>query len=604
MHHLRADTAITHWLPVLSGPVLPRLPATRRRSDPIRRRRCRCRPPSVILVARLFTSTKSFDRHHQLQRNMSASRLVTDAIAPPPSTAAAGPFVDDRTPVTPLSSSAAAAAASASAESSLKRKGMADGEESKVDGSAAKRVKSDVTPAAGASSSSSAMSFAVWRPSTWNELTVDFIESITAFLTLKELVLTSRLCRNWTLTVDDVTPRDDAISLPHNRLLRLISSPLRRHVIALHVNHSVRTWNMITHSELKLIQFHLPNLRSVTCTIDCTVGPLDVHRDFPALTTLNVRLFVPSSPSTAVAWSHVRRAIIDITRVRTLSSLSIYIAYHSECRDVKLSPQNMPLGVLQPLVDLRHSLTSLVFSCPCIGGVWPRTHLNIIRALVNLTDLSLNDGRLSSHELNGLTFGNPIPFQLKRIDFGRTFIYDDHAAPLARLTTLTAFEPSCILLADASFIASLVQLEILRLDCTARVNVTTLLTALAHCTHIHTLYLSHPRVTDEQLTTMLSTLSHIRHFTLDGMAALTDLAFASAVSHLAVTLESLTIACCQHISSASLSHLRALHTLHRLELTKSFDGAPDAHTLAGFTPSDRDFLRDKWPHLIYFEFTP
>jgi hypothetical protein len=268
----------------------------------------------------------------------------------------------------------------------------------------------------------------------------------------------------------------------------------------------------------------------------------------------------------------------------------------------------MPLEVLQPLLDLRNTLTSL--SCCCVGdrhgaNIWRRDQLDIIRGLTGLTDLSLRGGRLLLVELDQLTAGNPIPFQLKRLDLRDTSIDDRFAPSLARITTLTAFEPYYIELEDASFLGSMVQLEILRLDCDDIdiVDVPILLTALAHCSRIHTLHLSHPHFSDAHLTTLLSMLPHIRHVRLVCMGALTDLTFASAVSHLGVTLESLTILDSRHISLTGLCHLRSLHALRRLELTRSFGDAPDVHMLACFTPSDPHFLRDEWPHLIHFQFT-
>jgi hypothetical protein len=230
--------------------------------------------------------------------------------------------------------------------------------------------------------------------------------------------------------------------------------------------------------------------------------------------------------------------------------------------------------------------------------------LDLIRGLAGLTDLSLSDGRLSRVELDQLTAGNPIPFQLKRLDLSRTFIYDDHAPSLARLTTLTAFEPYYIDLAHASFLGSMVQLEIVQLDCDNIVDVPILLTALAHCSRIHTLCLHHPKITDAHLTTLLSALPRIRQLALVELSALSDLTFASAVSHVAVTLKSLTVYQCKLISLTGLCHLRSLHALRRLDLAGSFDAVPDVHTLAGFTPSDPHFLRESWPHLIDFEFTP
>jgi hypothetical protein len=519
---------------------------------------------------------------------------IDDVTAVHPTAAA-----DDRMPIAPLDSSLAARAASAW----QKRKDMDERGEMGADESAASRVQSNVP--AGASSSSSAMSFVVWRSSTWSELTVDFIESITTFLTLAELLWTSRVCRNWKLvTGEELNSRDDTVSLTRSQLLRLVSSPLRRHVATLDISYEKQA--MLTRPWLKLVQMQLPQLRSLTCVIECTERPHDLHREFPALTTLDVRLFVPSTPSTAVAWSHVRRAMIDSTRVRTLTSLSISINSDSEWPDVKLSPENMPLGALQPLVGLRHSLTSLVFSCPNHRAVWPDSHLHIIRTLDGLTDLSFPDYIWTPNELAALTTSEsaPMPLQLKRINLKHTFIGDEYSTSLAHLITLTAFEPHYVMLADASFLASFVQLEILRLCCKTIVDAPILLTAVACCSRIHTLWLSHPTINDANLTTLLSMLPHIRHVTLVGMDALTDLTFASAVSHLGVTLESLTIDYCRHISLASLSHLRALHALRRLELDESFDAVPDAHTLAGFTPSDPHFQRDKWPHLIHFRFSP
>jgi hypothetical protein len=171
------------------------------------------------------------------------------------------------------------------------------------------------------------------------------------------------------------------------------------------------------------------------------------------------------------------------------------------------------------------------------------------------------------------------------------------------VVTLTSFAPQLLHLADVSFLASLVQLVRLRLNCHDAVDVSLLMSAIAQCRRIHTLQVAHIGLNDGHLCVLLPSLPRIRDLTIDS-DTLTDLSFASHVSHLSLTLESLTLRHGKSLSLVETHHLRSLRNLRRLEFHHTFKSALDEHTRACFTPSSACFLRSFWPHLVHFHCAP
>jgi hypothetical protein len=501
-----------------------------------------------------------------------------------------------------------AASSSAETSASHKRKGMHDEQtKSNPPASSTKRVKSNSTAVA---SLAAAMSFALWRPSTWSELTVDFIESITNYLTLPELALVSRLSRAWCGVAGEIQSRRFIVRISRDRVTPLIESDLRRHIVDLTISGANSPF---THEMCKLLQAYMPQLRTLDCRIDCNVGPHDVHHRFPALTALNVGLVTsPVSEASTVdtAWSHIQRAMDDIGRDDTLTTLTILIDDQSADPPRRLSPANMPVDVIRPLLQLRTTLTSLSFRCPNNRGQWQQGHIVLIRCLDRLTDLDLCDGLWDAQELSFLTDdGNDLaPFHLKRINLSQTIIKNDDIPALTRMPTLTTFEPGRIDVADVSFLGSMVQLEIATLICDAEVRLSLLIAAVVHCTRLHNLTIVHPELTDAHLCTLLPSLPHIRSLTIAG-EKLSSLTFASTVSHLADTLTSLSLNWCR-LPVDALHPLRSLRGLQRLDFYRCFktsdstDGVLDELTRASFTPSSPAFLRHFWPRLVNFTCEP
>jgi hypothetical protein len=263
----------------------------------------------------------------------------------------------------------------------------------------------------------------------------------------------------------------------------------------------------------------------------------------------------------------------------------------------------MPMSVIEPLLQLESTLTSLTILWRNSHGELSRGHIDVIRSLGHLTHLDLTGGRLSVNELDLVT-AEPTTLRIKRLKLSSTDVSAAAGPFLARVLTLTEFRPRSLALRDVSFIRQLVQLENIRLSCTFEVDVGLLISAVAQCTRIRTLSLSHPTMTDGHVCTLLSALPRIRELLLRRMESLTTLSFASVVPHLAVTLESLFLLTCKRVPLVELRHLHGLRGLRRLTLLKSFTSAPDDLTLAGFTPSAPGFERQHFPKLTYFSFYP
>lgn len=187
--------------------------------------------------------------------------------------------------------------------------------------------------------------------------------------------------------------------------------------------------------------------------------------------------------------------------------------------------------------------------------------------------------------------------RLKHLDLRFTMIGDAHAAALARLTSVTKFDPNRLDIHNPSFFSQMTRLKELELSCTPQVDPALLVSSLSHCSRIEELTLEGGRMTNAHLCTLLPSLPHLEKLTLTLMIALTSLSFASSVPHLSHTLHEFTLDQCRSLPLTQLRHLRALTALTELDIFDSFIRPLDDYTTACMSRSSKCFMRQWWPHL-------
>lgn len=286
---------------------------------------------------------------------------------------------------------------------------------------------------------------------------------------------------------------------------------------------------MLSPFELESIGECIPRLNKLSCAVDVASQPETLQRHFPLVHQLEIRMIVPlGMPDIAMCWSHIRRCMIDIDRITTLTYLAM--DFHSDYRDhgeLRLSPSNQAGDLFDVLLALYHRLTSLILLWDDELEVrdyhtteWPTLELNQLRCFTHLTQLDVRQNLWSTKELSDL-FAAPFTMPLTHLDLINTTITADVADSLARATEFTRFEPEKLDLPDASFMASYHRLKVCKLICTAVVNVNLLLTAMSHCRLITNLVLGHPNMSHDGLNLLLTPLTVLASLELVDMGGFT-----------------------------------------------------------------------------------
>ena len=223
----------------------------------------------------------------------------------------------------------------------------------------------------------------------------------------------------------------------------------------------------------------------------------------------------------------------------------------------------------------------------------------MLRSLPQLTQADFGDW--SAEQLAWLA-AEPIPIQLKSVGIIRR-VGSAHAASLARLPNLT-FLSGGLMLEDASFIGSLRKLQIVDLRCEPQVDVQRLMAALAQCSDISSLTLSHPQLGAAHLATLLPHLPRLDELRFVDCPELRSLSFLSSTPHLTSILSKFVLVNCVSLPPSELVYVQQLGSLEELTLHRSFTSPLDAFTLAAFAP-DQPLMRLRAnPKLRKFDSTP
>lgn len=232
--------------------------------------------------------------------------------------------------------------------------------------------------------------------------------------------------------------------------------------------------------------------------------------------------------------------------------------------------------------------------------------IDIFRRLPSLTHLRYSH-TVNSAELNALT-AEPHQLKLKSLNLSRMNIDAGYAACLARLPTLTSLQTFLISTADPSFIFRLTQLQTVSFNVDegeeekGDVDVDLLISALAQCTLIRSLNISHSALSHSHYTILLPSLTHLSELTLNDLPLLTSLSFLSSTPHLAHTLSSLTLTECHSLPLSELSHVSSLRHLTRLTIDSSFTAPLDKSTRSRLNPASPHFRRTNYPLLRTFTY--
>lgn len=450
----------------------------------------------------------------------------------------------------------------------------------------------------------------------------DHMQVIASLLTLKELMVASRVCTPWRDRISRVAPRSDKIKCDYKSFITLVQSPLTRHITSLILDRcdSYPDGIPFTPFELSAIRPSMTRLQEWTCAILVT-GAIKIDYPtmtpslpliFPPLKKLDICLSIPNSveedDTLYEVWQRLRTWMSAIGNIPTLSQLNLSFEDPSSRYDrhATLPPitcANMPIGILETLLPLREHLLSLDIYGLGSHHEWPSHHLKTLREFTNLTHLDLHRSEWSVRELNELLSGDVPLSKLLDLELCDTIIEEGLEEGLARVKGLKEFNPSQVNVRNPYFLAEYTQLKFCMLECTELVDSDLLVSALSRCTKMKKFRIEHPHMTDVQLESILSHMPELISLNLIKMNSLTRLAFVSKLSNLATKLTTLYLQFCRAIDVAECIHLHSLRSLEKLFLDNSFSSDFDTKMVASFTPGTPEFEaegRSIWPQLKSF----
>lgn len=273
-----------------------------------------------------------------------------------------------------------------------------------VDSSASDSLLPSRHPEAESTASAAADVSSYWRPAGWSQLTTDLLECITDLLPLRSLPSASIICRGWLTGISAMRARADPLYLRLDQLLRLLDSPLQRHVASLTIDDGMHP----VPSQFRLETVHLlrlpMNLTSLSCMVDWLMKP---HHQFQthllrlpmSLREVDIVLRVdqkemPTPLTGPVVWSHLERALAGLTEARSLTSLKVGIDAEGHTVIQGLTHTTMPMNAMRSLVRLRDTLEVLflafcAISHPIQFASLTRAHIDLLRSMHRLTRLHL-----------------------------------------------------------------------------------------------------------------------------------------------------------------------------------------------------------------------
>ena len=410
------------------------------------------------------------------------------------------------------------------------------------------------------------------------------LESIFSMLELQDLIQILAVSRSWSAAVVSMKPihasfkRDAWECRDQNKLFRgplppvesIVSSPLLRHLAAVHFRNMTGAGVPLDNASLALLAQHTPNLQSLWCTLTLTPNePLILPSTLTSLTLQMDR-------------NHTNPAINDVlTALAALPSLS--------CLHLKLSAFQQESDVKLGLLAACPSLTDLTLQSEHSG--W-----------VVLTDMQVDQLRISLGHLHRINVGPLMPVRLAQLlqppvtarwrDIGQVSV-DAHTGDLLlRLPSLTNPHLFIMQAAPVAFLPQLPRLAVLHLDCrdyaTAvgawHIPADDVLASLAQCSCLTELSLGcgfnsahwsalFAKLPLRKLTILRGTLETLQCF---------------AVGPIAQALEELSIEGAS-LPLSELPHLYALRRLRTLALDCCFVSRLDDATLVDLTPPTAHF---------------
>ena len=410
------------------------------------------------------------------------------------------------------------------------------------------------------------------------------LESLLAFLDLRDLAAAPSVCRDWRAAVGSMRGAAAVtFALPPPDVHA--DSSLLRHVAA--VGSASRCLPVDGSALLALAARSLPRLRSLCCAIGLLSAPDQAALIFPA--TLR-HLHVEMTGRCRAA--HLNAALVSVGRLRQLESLNFFPTHNHA--DLSFSP----LADLPHLRRLElHWRSAGRCSCCHSGEGLKPAQIDQLRRLPALETL-----RLPFFERSTLARLVAAPHQLRLRDLSMPDPFDDGCGELLPLLpTLTVLQLDRPRLSGLAFLLSLPDLALLDLDLSrSNVSAESVVTNIQSCADLTQLDLAAATVDDEQLGRMLRPLSQLRDLSLRFLDGITSLD-AIDTAQLRHSLRRLRLSYCQHpsLSPAEARRLLNFRRLASLILCRSFSEPLDEATIALLQPHSAAL-----PFLDHFEYTP
>ena len=371
------------------------------------------------------------------------------------------------------------------------------------------------------------------------------LESVFAFLALREVALALRVSRGWLAAVGSMRRLELAVRQPNAPLAVLARSTMSRHVIALGGGLFNECLRFDTHT-LSILADRMAHLRHLSCWFD---PPLPGQMAFPSsLRRLDVRMCEPTSAA------EINAGIAAIARLPLLEELGIMM----DALDPHLS--FAPLAAL-PLLRCLHIDLQDSPDQPSDAQV------DQLRALPRLQQLNVP---MSTSLLRRLLRQ---PHDLQWQDVSLPYPLDDEAAALLpQLPSLTKIV-EYVRCERFDWLRGLPNLADVCLSSDEEEppagRAALLVAALQCCTKIELLLLGDlPDLTATQLGELLSRLPRLRELLLDRLS-IDSLSFV-AQPPLTSQLRRLELWHCRWLPPAELRHVHSLRGLKTLKLFSAF----------------------------------
>jgi hypothetical protein len=383
------------------------------------------------------------------------------------------------------------------------------------------------------------------------------LESVFAFLSLRELTFALSVSRDWTAAVRSMGRMELKIRRPVSPLVQLAQSTMSRHVGRIKLLD-------LTDSTLAVLATRMAHLRELHCTL--ALPPSDEPLAFPAaLRRLNIDFVVLAG---AIRFNAATAAI---GRLPLLEELTIRLD--------ELDPQFSfaPLAAL-PL------LGRLEIIRPRDGAELALSDAQVdqLRALPQLREVKMP---MTTALLRRLLRQ---PHQLRWHQISLPVALDDEAAALLLQLPLRTSINAVAQCDHFDWLRGLPNLSFVSLSSGAapgdvrQLRVASMVAGLQHCTRIQTLMLCNPELTVAQLAELLPRLPQLRSLQLAGLA-IDSLSFL-AQPPLTNQLRSLSLMVCRRLPPAELHRVQALRALNALTVFHSFSAPVDQPSLALYWP--------------------